>query len=291
MYILENENLIIESKSSGAELTRIFSKKLNKEILWNADSKYWGRHSPILFPIVGKLKYNETIIENSTYNMSQHGFARDMNFDMVHIDENTITYRLVSDLNTKKLYPYSFELLVKYTLLNSSVKIQWRVVNKDKKEINFSIGAHPAFNLNFNNCNNLSDYYLEFKHRGNVDKILLNGPYSDSNLPINDIKTLNIYNELFKDDALIYTNIDQVSLKSKNCNESINVNFENFPLVGIWTPYYKETNSTAPFLCIEPWYGLADSLNSDKVFKNKNYINKLCIEETFSASYSINVAF
>lgn len=289
MCILENENLIIESKNAGAELTRIFSKKLNKEILWNADSKFWGRHSPILFPIVGKLQDNETIIEDSTYNMSQHGFARDMDFDILNRDENTITYKLVSDSNTKKLYPYSFELLVKYTLLNSSVEIQWTVINTDDKEINFSIGAHPAFNLNFNNCNSLSDYYLEFKHRGNVDKILLNGPYVDNKVSIEDLKTINICNDSFKNDALIYTNIDQISLKSNKCNEAIKVDFKNFPLVGVWTPYYKETNSTAPFLCIEPWYGLADSVDCDKIFKNKKYINTLSIGEIFSTSYSIAI--
>ena len=289
MYILQNENLIIESKNSGAELTRIFSKKLNKEILWHADSKFWGRHSPILFPIVGKLKDNESIIENSTYNMSQHGFARDMNFDLFDSDKNTVTYKLVSNSNTKKLYPYSFELLVKYTLLDSSVEIQWTVINTDDKKIYFSIGAHPAFNLNFNNCDSLSDYYLEFKHRDNVDKVLLNGPYSDHTVSVENIKTLNICNDSFKNDALIYTNIDQISLKSNKCSETIKVNFKNFPLVGIWTPYYKETNSTAPFLCIEPWHGLADNINSDKVFKNKNYINTLSIGETFSTSYSITI--
>ncbi|MGL4912024.1 MAG: aldose 1-epimerase family protein [Romboutsia sp.] len=289
MYILENENLIIESKSSGAELTRIFSTKLNKEILWNADSNFWGRHSPILFPIVGKLQDNETVIEDSTYNMSQHGFARDMDFDILNRDENTITYKLVSNSNTKKLYPYSFELLVKYTLLNSSVEIQWTVINTDDKEIYFSIGAHPAFNLNFNNCDSLSDYYLEFKHRGNVDKILLNGPYADNKVSIEDIKTLSICNDSFKNDALIYTNIDQISLRSNKCNEVIKVDFKDFPLVGIWTPYYKETNSTAPFLCIEPWYGLADSVDYNKTFKNKNYINTLSIGEIFSTSYSITI--
>ena len=94
MNRLENEFLIIETSNSGAELTRIFSKKENKENLWNGDAKYWGRHSPILFPIVGRLKDNETVIDDKVYTMTQHGFARDMNFDLVDISDNLISYKI-----------------------------------------------------------------------------------------------------------------------------------------------------------------------------------------------------
>ena len=116
MNKLENDFLIIETSKAGAELTRIFSKALNKEILWNGDSKYWGRHSPILFPIVGRLKDNETIIDNKVYNMTQHGFARDMNFNLVDTADNSISYKLTSNEDTKKYYPYSFELIITYKL-------------------------------------------------------------------------------------------------------------------------------------------------------------------------------
>ena len=122
MNKLENNNLIIESKISGAELTRIYSKKFDKEILWSGDSKFWGRHSPILFPIVGRLKDNETIIEDNSYNMSQHGFARDMEFEIIDNDDISITYKLISSENTKSYYPYDFELIIKYTLLDNIIK-------------------------------------------------------------------------------------------------------------------------------------------------------------------------
>jgi len=285
MNRLENDFLIIETSKSGAELTRIFSKKQNKEILWNGDSKYWGRHSPILFPIVGRLKDNETIIDNKVYNMSQHGFARDMDFDLVHTTNNSITYKLTSNEDTKKYYPYSFELIITYKLINNKVTIDLKVNNTNSCDMYFSIGAHPAFNIN----SNLEDYYLEFNTRDNIENIALNGPYNDKYTKIENLDTLNLSNEIFKNDAIIYTNIDGINIKSKKEDYFINVEFKDFPLVGIWSPYYKETNSVAPFICIEPWYGLCDNINSDKIFKNKKFINVLKSNESFNTSYSISV--
>ena len=285
MNRLENDFLIIETNKSGAELTRIFSKNQNKEILWNGDSKYWGRHSPILFPIVGRLKDNETIIDNKVYNMSQHGFARDMDFDLVHTTNNSITYKLTSNEDTKKYYPYSFELIITYKLIDNKVTIDWKVNNTNSCDMYFSIGAHPAFNIN----SNLEDYYLEFNTRDNIENIALNGPYNDKYTKIENLDTLNLSNEIFKNDAIIYTNIDGINIKSKKEDYFINVEFKDFPLVGIWSPYYKETNSVAPFICIEPWYGLCDNINSDKIFKNKKFINVLKSNESFNTSYSISV--
>lgn len=289
MNILENENLLVESKNFGAEITRIFSKKRNKDILWNGDSKFWGRHSPVLFPIVGRLKDNETYIENDLYKMSQHGFARDMFFDTISSAEDSITYKLTSNQDSKKLYPYNFELLIKYTLNDTTLEIEWTVINTDNKNIYFSIGAHPAFNLNFNECNSISDYFIEFKHRNKVNKISLDGPYSSKVSTIGHIDNLTLSNDLFINDALIYTNIDELSLKSHSSDEHVTVKFKDFPLVGIWTPYYKDTQTTAPFICIEPWYGLADNINSDKIFKNKEFINILNPREQFCTTYSIEI--
>ena len=289
MNKLENNNLIIESNIFGAELTRIYSKKFNKEILWKGDPKFWGRHSPILFPIVGRLKDNETIIEDKLYNMSQHGFARDMEFKIVDNDNKSITYKLVSSENTKSYYPYSFELIIKYILLDNGVNINWIVNNIDSKDIYFSIGAHPAFNIDLDENSDLSNYYLEFITKDNVSNIYLDGPYSSKIVSVNSLNTIYLSPELFENDALIYTNVDGINVKSKKENHYINVSFNNFPLVGIWSPYYKDTNSIAPFICVEPWYGLADNVNSDKIYKNKNYINKLSIGESFNVSYSINI--
>ncbi|MEG1409823.1 MAG: aldose 1-epimerase family protein [Terrisporobacter sp.] len=287
MYTLENDYLIIESKSSGAELTRIYSKKYKKEILWDGDAKHWGRQSPVLFPIVGRLKNNETIIEDSLCKMGQHGFARDMNFELLSTSQESITYKLTSANVDKNIYPYDFELYITYTLLCDKVNIKWEVKNTDSKEIYFSIGAHPAFNIS--SADDLDKYSMGFKCRENVKHISLVGPYHDKFKSVKSLNNLNLYPNIFENDALIYTDIDEISLKNKESNLSINVLIKDFPLVGIWTPYYKESNSTAPFICIEPWYGLADGVDSNNIYKDKKYINKLNISETFSADYSIEI--
>lgn len=287
MHTLENKNLIISSKREGAELTRIYSKKYKKEILWSGDAKYWGRQSPVLFPIVGRLKENKTLIEDKIYSMNQHGFARDRDFELIDNGQDYVTYKLSSDEKSRELYPYEFNLFITYTIINEKIKISWKVENIDSKEIYFSIGAHPAFNIS--SSKNLTDYYLEFNCRENVKKINLEGPYYSE---IKDIKTLSdleLNAKVFKDDALIYTNIDEISLKSKKEECQIKVNLKDFPLVGIWTPYYESTNSTAPFICIEPWYGLSDGGNSNKIYKDKKYINKLNISEVFEVSYYIEI--
>lgn len=284
MNILQNENLIVESVTNGAELTRIYSKKFNKDILWNGDNKFWGRRSPVLFPIVGRLKDNTTIIENQNYSMGQHGFARDMNFDVIDSSSNSISYKLVSNEKSKLLYPYSFELIIKYTLKENSVNVEWTVINTDHKDMYFSIGAHPAFNIDLDK---LSDYYLEFNHKNNVEKIDLDGPFSSQRTSINNLDTINLSAKLFEKDALIYTNIDEIAIKSNSNNHSVRLAFKDFPLVGIWTPYYKDSNTVAPFLCIEPWYGLADDVNTDGQYINKHYINKLESSQSFTASYDI----
>ena len=125
--------------------------------------------------------------------------------------------------------------------------------------------------------------------RDNVEKIRLENSYYTRPKKIEDLYILNLKSKIFENDALIYTNIDSISLKSKKEENYIKVSFKDFPLVGIWTPYYKETNTTAPFLCIEPWYGIADNIDSDKIYQNKKYINKLNVGETFVASYDIEI--
>lgn len=287
MHIIESNDLIIESKNSGAELTRIYSKKYNKEILWNGDSSFWGRHSPILFPIVGRLKDNETYIEDKLYNMSQHGFARDMEFEVIDDTNSSIIYKLQSNEESKKFYPYEFELLIKYTLEENKLNVKWEVKNTDSREIYFSIGAHPAFNIS--SREELSNYYIEFKFKDNVNRISLEGPYYNEITSMSKLETLELNPKSFEKDAIIFTNIDELSIKNKKEDNYIKVSFEDFPLVGIWSPYYKDENLTAPFICIEPWHGLADSVNSDKIYKNKKFIKKLNIGEIFITDYTIEI--
>lgn len=135
----------------------------------------------------------------------------------------------------------------------------------------------------------IQNYSLKFKYRNKVDNITLNGPYHDQTKNVDSLDIIDLKPSLFSNDALIYTNIDEITVLENKENEILKVELKDFPLVGIWSPYYED-DSIAPFICIEPWYGLADNINSDYQYLNKAYINKLKINEKFKTSYKISVS-
>ena len=142
---LENACLCVEIAEKGAELTRILNKKTGAEILWNGDPKFWGRHSPILFPNVGKTYGNTMRIKGIQYPTSQHGFARDSEFRCVKAGVEEAEFLLCSNEETKEVYPYDFELYISYRLEGKKIHVDWKVKNPSEETIYFTIGAHPAF--------------------------------------------------------------------------------------------------------------------------------------------------
>ena len=285
---IKNDRLEVSTKSEGAELTSI---KLNgKEYLWNGDEKYWGRHAPILFPIVGKLKDGKTMIENKEYFMSRHGFARDMKFDEVEHTESSVKYLLKSNDNTLKVYPYLFELYISYELIGDRVKVTYEVKNYDNKDIYFSIGAHPAFCCPIDEDIKFEDYYIEFEKNETQNFISQdeNGYISKENeLIMNNSKVIELDKTIFKKiDTYIFSNLNSkvVSLKSKKGEHYISMYFDGSPYFGIWTK-----PDEAPFICLEPWYGVSDLKNADKNFANKLGIQRLEKGKTFICNYEIEV--
>ena len=291
IYTLENDILKLEISSIGAELQKIYSKKNNKNYMWHGDESYWKRHSPILFPHIGKLLDDEAIINNKLIKSAQHGFLRNTEFEILSIKEDTISFIKKSDSNTLEKYPYNFNFIITYRLINNEIKCYWEIKNTDNKPIYFSVGAHPAFNIPINKDVSLNDYYLEFDFRDapNIETFTLKGPYVNEIKKITLDKKLYLKPSLFKNDALIYNGIDAITIKN-NVDYEIKVKFKNFPYVGIWSKYYDD-NSIAPFICIEPWYGIADTVNSKKIFEKKLGINLLEKNKTFNADYSIYIYY
>ena len=288
---MKNEYLKIKIDSFGAELKSLKNLQNNIEYLWQSDPKYWNRSSPILFPIVGKLLDDEYIYKDKTYNMSQHGFARDKEFILIKQKENYLKFLLKSDPSSLKIYPFSFELFISYTLHDNELKISYEVVNKSAEKMYFSIGAHPAFNWPIDDMNtNKDDYYFEFDYiNKDILKVfpLLKEGISNKKFDIKlDKKKLNIDENIFKDDALILKNenINRIKLKNIKNNKFIEVNFEGFSYLGLWS---KPTG--APFVCIEPWHGIADFVNHNKNIEEKEGINILEENEIFLSSYVIKI--
>ncbi|EAC2632323.1 aldose 1-epimerase family protein [Listeria monocytogenes] len=289
MIKLENEVLLVEMKTAGAELTRIFHKDTGLEYLWNADSKFWGRHSPVLFPTVGRLVDDTYLVDGKQYHLGQHGFARDCAFQVIEQTENTVRFELDADEDSLAIYPYKFKLSIIYTIEKNTVAVSYEVENTDNKRIYFSIGAHPAFHLPLTNGTTFEDYYLDFGTEENLETLCLEGPYRSGDIKkIVDepARYLPLSYDLFKNDALIFEALKQkeMTIKSDKTPHFVKVSFPEFPFVGVWT-----AKPGTPFLCIEPWYGIADGAGESVELRDKAGIEHLEPEAVFASEYEITV--
>jgi galactose mutarotase-like enzyme len=279
--VIKNTFLTATINSFGAELCSLKNKE-NKEYIWEGNPDFWGKHSPILFPIVGTLKNNSYQYNEIEYHLSRHGFARDMDFELVDKKENSITFSIQSSEETLKVYPFIFELQIIYTLDKNSLNIEYKVMNNGKSKMPFSIGAHPAFAL----PGNFENYAIQFEKEESLEYYLL-----ENDLISNKTKTLELQNklvplnyQLFKNDALIFKTLESNSVTIlENSNPKFRVNFSDFPSLGIWT------KMNAPFLCIEPWFGYSDTNeNSGNLFE-KEGIQILEENKTFRSEFSIEI--
>jgi galactose mutarotase-like enzyme len=287
-YEIKNKYIKAKIKSFGAELNSLQKIDEDLEYIWQGNKEFWNRHSPILFPIVGRLKEDSYFYKNQKYNMSQHGFARDKEFELVRNEGDFIEFILKSDEKTLEIYPFSFELYLSYKLEKSSLIVAYKVINKSDEKMLFSIGAHPAFNWTLKEDEKKEDYFLQFENIKQTKRYFLNDKglvYKHKDLEIIDNK-IALNEELFKNDALVFNdlNIKSVSLKNSNNENFIKVNFDNFPYLGIWSK-----PSGAPFICIEPWFGVADEDSSNQNLEDKKGLISLEKDEIFSCFYSVEV--
>lgn len=293
-YRIENEELSLKIKDSGAELISIKEKDSQIEYLWNSDPAYWKRSSPILFPIVGSLKNQTYHYNGSTYSMTQHGFARDMVFRLKSISDTEIWFVLEANHETMKVYPFHFLLEIGYQLSGRQITVVWRVTNQDSFPMYFSIGGHPAFLCPWNDKDTQSDYFivfdtekpLQYTKIDNQGLAIANSDH-ESNILNTNQGYLPIHPHLFDQDAIIIENnqCHKVSLADKDKKPYLTVSFDA-PLFGIWSPAKKN----APFICIEPWYGRCDSNDYQGTLEEREWGNTMEAGKTFEASYTIDIA-
>ncbi len=276
LHFLENDILKIAVSSHGAELSSIFNKKENKEMLWQGDSQFWGRKSPVLFPVVGKYKNGKTTYEGKEYQSGQHGFARDSEFTLIEKTENKLSFELLSNEETLKQYPFRFRLVCSFELNNDRIIVGWNVENIDDKKIYFSIGAHPAFY-----CEKSKTVLSMNGENLKYNLINSDGLYTPQKYDIENSFVL--HDNVFDNDALIIENSDvnEVSLIN-NDKKYMTVKFDA-PLFGIWSP----TKKNAPFVCIEPWYGRCDAEDFEGDITEREWGNSLEVGETWYKEYEI----
>ena len=279
---ISNSKLSAQIYTKGAELFSLKSVETNQEYIWEGNPDFWGKHSPILFPIVGTLKNNSYFYTNKNFQLLRHGFARDFDFQLINQNLDSVIFSLKSSEESKKIFPFDFELQLKYTLLENKILFDYTLINNDLTTIPFSIGAHPAFAL----PNNFENYSLQFENQEVLKCFKLeNDLVSDKtfNIDLKDKKLALTYST-FKNDALIFK-----SLKSKeitileNNQPRLKVAFKDFENLGIWT----KTN--APFICIEPWLGYSDTVNSSGKILEKEGIQFVKEKESFNCKFSIEI--
>ena len=290
MHTLKNDILTIEVSAFGAELQSI--RKGDIEYLWQGDPAYWGRRSPVLFPIVGSVWEKLYRVDGKVYELGQHGFARDMNFEKVSGSDTEVRYRLVSNDETLAKYPYPFVLEIAYRLNDNRLDVVWDVYNPSDKEMYFQIGAHPAFNYPdyapdakergffvFDRTTELE--CIRIKEKGCVDASVrypLEIP-EDGRMPIAS-DTFDKIDTIMMEDS----QVSEVKMLRADGTPWLALAFDA-PVVGIWSPPHK----VAPFICIEPWYGRCDRVGYEGEYKDKDWMNRLAPGERFSSVYTIEI--
>jgi galactose mutarotase-like enzyme len=270
---IENEHLKASFDTKGAELQSICGIDSETEFLWCGDPNFWGKFSPVLFPIVGALKDDSYYYEDVKYQLPRHGFARDMEFEYEKINNHEITFTLSHSQSTIEKYPFEFVLKLHYQLSSASLCCTYEVINSSSKNMFFSIGAHPAFAAPLNNEGVYTDYFLQFNNDSEityyhiVDNLISN---QTSTVKLEEGK-LPLTHEMFYNDALVFKDLKSTSISlinTKNYN-GINFSFDNFPYFGIWAA------KDADFVCLEPWCGIADGINHNQKLTVKEGINVL----------------
>lgn len=288
IHSIHNNLLSVAIDTKGAELQSIIHKDFGMEYMWSGDAKFWGKKSPVLFPIVGTLKNNSYQYKGNKYHLSRHGFARDMEFEVMEPSDAAITFVLNSNEQTFSCYPFYFSFMIRYSLENNRVNVSYIVRNTGKDKMLFSVGGHPAFRVPIVEDTTFEDYFLEFNHFEHAERCMLTkeGLIDTVTIPVIDhTDKLPLQKSLFYEDALVFKHLTSrsVFILSKKTSHGIKVNFHGFPYLGIWSA------KDADFVCIEPWCGIADSVNVTGNLENKEGINILPAGEVFTRTWHVDV--
>ena len=280
MIKIENEKLIVSINRFGAELKSVLNKENKIEYIWSGTEGSFKKSAPNLFPFIGNILKGEVDYplgkdERITLPMTKHGFARDLDFEILEATKTTVRLQLKPDSYTKERYPYNFSLIVEYILEDDKLYHNYIVKNNDVIEMYYHIGGHTAFCCNYNGDNKFEDYYLEFQ-----EDELISYKIDESNnsflceisekLIVKEKFTLS--KEKFSKDAIVLEGLKNniVNLKHSKSNHGVEFKFENLPILTLWT-----STDSSEFICLEPWAGITDFTNGSNKVENKREIQKL----------------
>ncbi len=273
MITLQNNSLSCSIAPKGAELQSLINKQTGLQHMWSGDAAYWSKHSPVLFPIVGSLKNDTYYYQDKTYHLPRHGFARESIFTAQQINPTEAIFTLTQNQQTLLVYPFAFTLRLRYRLQHNTLSCTYEVHNAGAEDLVFSVGAHPAFAVPLTGNTVYSDYYLQFNSTEILQRYKLqDGLISDNTEVLTTAQNrLLLTNSLFYEDAIVLKNMqsNRITLGCSKHPHGLHFSFTNFPFFGIWAA------KDAPFICLEPWCGIADGVGHNQQLEDKEGINKL----------------
>lgn len=285
--ILENKVLSVTISSHGAEITSIMDKRSGRECVWTGNPTWWKRHAPVLFPIVGSLWQGTMRIDGKEYHMSQHGFARDMEFECVMSDSQRAIFSLRSNESTKAVYPFDFELVICHEITDeATVHTFWSVRNTGDKEMHFQLGGHPAFNIPDIDPLAEIEGYVVLDDKAPYRQTLLQGggcvAVEDTTYGSNEIA---LRRDTFSNDALIFESPcpHKVQLLDRHRRPVLTFS-SDCPALGIWAP---DKGELAPFVCIEPWWGRTDRYGYTGEYRDREYVQHLAPKASASGHWEV----
>lgn len=284
---IENELLSATIAPKGAELQSLILKASGHEYIWEADPAHWGKHAPVLFPFIGMLKGDSYLYKGQRYPMDKHGFARDHVFQTVFSEEDAVTFRLASNDQLKVKFPFDFQLDVSYRFKGPSIINEYIVRNLGDKPMPFSIGGHPAFRCPQLDGEQRSDYRLVFNKEEDIETHLLgeDGFFSGETRPCFKGQTLPITDPLFDDDALVFKSLNSTNVSLESGDKRwLKFHYQGFPYLGIWS-----MSRTSPFVCIEPWFGMADHKDHDGDIEKKEGVQIVQPGDEFICDFRVEV--
>lgn len=288
MFTIESAFLKAVINPKGAELTSLVHKENTLDYMWSGDPAFWGKYSPVLFPIVGTLKNNEYLYKDQAYQLPRHGFARDQQFAVESQATDTITFLIKSHEDSLKVFPFTFEFRIRYTALENSLAVTYEVTNTGKEDMYFSVGGHPAFKVPLTADTSYHDYYLSFDQEEEAPRWPISPDGLIEATPqslLQHTHLLPLTKELFQKDAVVLKGLksSRISLRSAKTTHGLDMDFPGFPFFGIWAA------KNADFVCLEPWCGIADGVGSDQQLTDKEGINKLKAKEVFTRTWTVTL--
>lgn len=255
LYTLQNDKLTVKVSDVGAEIHSV--RREDCEYIWVGDPAFWSSHAPLLFPVCGRFFEGKYTHKGEAYEIACHGFIRKSPLTLVCVNDTSICFSVTSTEETKKVYPFDFELKIWHILKGESITTRFEIANTGEVVLPATVGGHPGFNLPLGGEGEFADYYLEFKNPCTPNQIEISprGLFTGklTAYPLVDGNKLPLSHKLFEIDGIFLSRMDStVTLKSDKSTRAVTLEYPDMPYLGIWHPSACE----APFVCIEPWCGL-----------------------------------